>query len=371
MQASRGRECLYFVINLGDLLQRARQPNFDPERAAIWVPDISTKCVSVNFGTRHKQVLAEHGLGAVTTVTPVRSNDYEGFGDTFQEISDLSWSGIVAVDLLQQLQQSTRPYEVISGASDAAYKQGLARVVAATETGSIDQIAQALAWSGALFEAIPQDRSRTRPRIVLIGEYLLYNEYLNLNLVRQMEAIGGEVEVNRYYKLFYGIALGKMERAINLGNAAALEEITTADNRQRALERRVVEPIKHLFKDRQPYAASADEMRKYLRPHYNPEISNGAIDWGEGLELVDHDKGHGVIQIVPFLCLGAIVSASMGTRVRHDVGGVPWLDMVFDAQGTTNIRTRLEAFMHQAAQFQRGGARRRSPLVRGVAAATA
>lgn len=77
-------------------------------------------------------------------------------------------------------------------------------------------------------------------------------------------------------------------------------------------------------------------MRKYLRPHYNPEIPNGAIDWGEGLELVDHDKGHGVIQIVPFLCLGAIMSASMGTVVRHDVppvlqevGASVWKDFHF------------------------------------------
>jgi predicted nucleotide-binding protein (sugar kinase/HSP70/actin superfamily) len=105
MQASRGRECLYFVIQLGDLLAKSKQPNFDPERSAMWSPDISTKCVSVNFSTRHRQIFSDHGLGALTTATPLASNNYAGFGEKYHKIADLSWSGIVAVDLLQQLQQ--------------------------------------------------------------------------------------------------------------------------------------------------------------------------------------------------------------------------------------------------------------------------
>ena len=115
MQAARGRECLYFVINLGDVLQRSRQSDFDPETSAIYVPDISTKCVSVNFGTRHKEILAENGLGAITIVTPMADNNYEGFGGRYRDLSDLSWAGIVGVDLIKQLQQSTRPYELVAG----------------------------------------------------------------------------------------------------------------------------------------------------------------------------------------------------------------------------------------------------------------
>ncbi|NTV64216.1 MAG: hypothetical protein HGA65_11860, partial [Oscillochloris sp.] len=353
-QVCRGRECLYFVITLGDLFTRAQQPGFQPERAALHVPDLSTKCVFVNFGARKHEILSEHGLGAVKIMTPLPSNNFEGMGANFGPISALSWSGTVAVDLLIQLQQSIRPYELAPGASDATYEQALARVVAAVASGSIDAVVAALEWSAERFATIPQDRSNPRPRIVLVGEYLLYNHYLNLDLVRQIEALGGEVEVNRYYKLFYGLNLGIMERALAADDQAAYEQILAADNQLRTLEHRVVAPVKYLFTDRQPYAASAEVLRNHVRPHYNPEISNGGVDWAEAIDLVEHGAS-GVIQIVPFLCLGAIVSAAMGSRVRHDIGGVPWLDVVFDAQGSTNIRTRLEAFMHQASQFQRGG----------------
>ncbi|NTU79875.1 MAG: hypothetical protein HGA45_10805 [Chloroflexales bacterium] len=362
MQVCRGRECLYFVITLGDLFQRARQPGFDPERAALHVPDLTTKCVFVNFGVRKREILREHGLGAVKIMTPVPGNNFEGLGETHALIGDLSWCGMVAVDLLIQLQQIIRPYELEPGASDAAYQQALARVVAATESGAIDAVTAALEWGARRFAAIPQDRSRLRPRIVLVGEYLLYNPYLNLDLARQIEALGGEVEVNRYYKLFYGLNLGLMERALAADDHTAYAQVAAADNHLRALERRVVEPVKPLFTERQPYAASAEVLRNHVRPHYSPEISNGGVDWAEAMDLVEHGAS-GVIQLVPFLCLGGIVSAAMGSRVRHDVGGVPWLDVVFDAQGVTNIRTRLEAFIHQAAQFQHGGARARQPHI--------
>jgi hypothetical protein len=43
---------------------------------------------------------------------------------------------------------------------------------------------------------------------------------------------------------------------------------------------------------------------------------------------------------------------------------LPWLDINFDGQRITNIRTRLEAFIHQVTQFARS--RSRPPRVRTV-----
>ena len=43
----------------------------------------------------------------------------------------------------------------------------------------------------------------------------------------------------------------------------------------------------------------------------------------------------------------------MAPRLRQALGGLPWLDLLFDGQRETNIKTRLEAFMHQASQVAR------------------
>jgi hypothetical protein len=49
---------------------------------------------------------------------------------------------------------------------------------------------------------------------------------------------------------------------------------------------------------------------------------------------------------------GTIVGAVM-KRYREDRNNIPFLNMAYDGQEETNTQTRLEAFMHQARQYQR------------------
>ena len=59
----------------------------------------------------------------------------------------------------------------------------------------------------------------------------------------------------------------------------------------------------------------------------------------------------GIVNVMPFSCMAGIITAGMAPRIRADLGGVPWLDVIYDAQGGTNVNTRLEAFMYQATQY--------------------
>jgi hypothetical protein len=48
-----------------------------------------------------------------------------------------------------------------------------------------------------------------------------------------------------------------------------------------------------------------------------------------------------------------LITAGLAPRVRQDLNGIPWLDLSYDMQQSTNLQTRLEAFMYQAVQYQR------------------
>jgi hypothetical protein len=48
-----------------------------------------------------------------------------------------------------------------------------------------------------------------------------------------------------------------------------------------------------------------------------------------------------------------LIVTGLAETIRDDHGHLPWLDVTYDAQGGTNLQTRLEAFMFQARQFQR------------------
>ena len=56
----------------------------------------------------------------------------------------------------------------------------------------------------------------------------------------------------------------------------------------------------------------------------------------------------GIVNAMPFSCMAGIVAAGLANRVRADYDNIPWLDLSFDLQRTTNLQTRLEAFVHQA-----------------------
>jgi predicted nucleotide-binding protein (sugar kinase/HSP70/actin superfamily) len=60
-----------------------------------------------------------------------------------------------------------------------------------------------------------------------------------------------------------------------------------------------------------------------------------------------------LVNVMPFTCMpGTIVGAVM-KRYREDHNNIPFLNMAYDGQEETNTLTRLEAFMHQARQYQR------------------
>ena len=77
---------------------------------------------------------------------------------------------------------------------------------------------------------------------------------------------------------------------------------------------------------------------------------------GKAIDFARHGLC-GVINVLPFNCMPGIVVTGLAEAVRADHDHIPWLDVIYDAQGETNLQTRLEAFMHQARQFQARHAR--------------
>ncbi len=70
---------------------------------------------------------------------------------------------------------------------------------------------------------------------------------------------------------------------------------------------------------------------------------------------------------MPFTCMPGTVVAAVMKRVRRDLDNVPFLNMAYDGLEQTNTVTRLEAFMHQAAQYDRRNRAEKSVEVKAAA----
>ncbi|MFQ6045114.1 MAG: hypothetical protein ACE5PT_01975 [Gemmatimonadales bacterium] len=347
-----GRECLPCFTSTGDIIRRAEEPGFDPARAVLLVPTTAGPCRFGQYNVLQREILDRHGLAEVEMISPSAANSYQGFGDRPAELRALFWQGIVAVDLLQKLLHEHRPYEIEPGHADETYRRCLDRIVAAIERGGGKETVQAMRWTARRFEALGVDRTEPRPLIGLVGEiYIRFNTYSNQNIIRQVEAAGGEVVVASLMEWFYFTNWRVKALTGVVGTPLDFLKISLVDLYQRRQERRLSEPVEHLL--RHPHESPIAQLMDNIRPYYEPALGTEAVlSMGKAIDFARNGLC-GILNIMPFSCMPGIIVAGMAPRLRPDLYNIPWLDVIYDAQGATNINTRLEAFMYQATQFQR------------------
>lgn len=348
----RGRECLPCFLCTGDMLRACRRPGFDPSRAVFFMPKGPGPCRFGQYNVLQKSILEEQGFPEVEIVSPTTDDSYKLFGDDPTALRKLAWQAICSVDLLARVLHEHRPYEVEPGGADAAYRPSLQELVTAVEAGGGDAVVEAL-WGAALrFASIEIDRAEERPLVAVIGElYLMLNAQSNLEMVRALEAAGGEVIQGTFMDWLYFVDWRRKDTARHFRRWREWVSATISDGYQRWIERRFTHPLRGVL--RHPPEAPISEAADLLRPCFDPMLGTEAVlTMARSLDLARHGLA-GVVNVLPFSCMPGTVVSCMSPRLRDEMNGIPWLDVAFDGQEATNLHTRLEAFMHQAQQYHR------------------
>jgi predicted nucleotide-binding protein (sugar kinase/HSP70/actin superfamily) len=347
-----GRECLPCFLAMGDVIRRTEEPDFDPDRFAFYFPTASGPCRFGQYTMLLRDILDRAGLGGVPVFSPSTANSFQGFGERPGALRRLTWQGLIAVDLLVRLLLEYRPYEVKEGSTDAVYGRELQRITDAVAAGGGRRLVTALRAAADAFGSIEQDRSRERPVVGVVGEvYVRWNSYSNRDLVREVERLGGEVVLASIAELVYFMTYRMKEVAKVSGRYRALAQGAIMDWYQEATEQRLLRAVRHRL--RRPDESSSDAVAAAIAPYYDPTLGTEAVlTMGRAIEHVRAGV-HGILNVMPFSCMPGIIVAGMAPRLRRDLDHVPWLDLPYDAQKETNIRTRLEAFIHQAEQYRR------------------
>lgn len=352
----RGRECSPCMMLCGDLMRLARRPGFDPARSVIFLATTTGSCRFGQYTTLLRQLLDDLGMGEALIVGPTANDSYQGMGDDPGTVRRLIWEGAVAVDLLQKTLHRRRPYELQPGATDAAYQRGLSAVVAATEAGGGRALIGAMERAGEGYAAVAIDDATRRPLIGIVGEiYLRHNTFCNLEIVRRVEALGGEVDLTTMIEWLYYTNWGHMDDSRILRQPLEWARTWVTDSYQRLLEHRLARPVAPMLDH--PCEPPVGRLMDSIRPYFSPDLANECLlSMGKTIALA-REGVCGVINVMPFGCMPGTITAGMAPRIRADLAHLPWLDIAFDTQGGTNLTTRLEAFVYQAAEFQRHGRR--------------
>ncbi|MCD6416587.1 MAG: CoA activase [Planctomycetes bacterium] len=358
-QFTTGKECYPCILTTGDIVKKTRDPDFDPDRAAFFMPQANGPCRFGQYHKFHRMVLDELGYEQVPMVvldqTTQFSKHIKAFGpDAYRK----SWDLLVIVDYMQKLVRQKRPYELNEGETDSVYSQCMEELVAVVESKG-DYFAKAREIRRRL-QAVPTAQTNGRPIIGVVGEiYVRSNDFANNFLVRKLEALGAQVVVPTLQEWVNYIAHER--RQIDLKNGALLRlgKEWLVELVARWDEGRAARAFSGAI-DCMPRESPVSEVIKLGAEYLDPTVKGEAIlSIGRAVEYAHHGL-NGIVNVTPFGCMpGALVDGLL-EKFRRDYGAMPSLKLAFDGTEQTAEETLLEAFVHQAQQHmesQRGKGR--------------
>jgi predicted nucleotide-binding protein (sugar kinase/HSP70/actin superfamily) len=205
------------------------------------------------------------------------------------------------------------------------------------------------------FSTLKVDRSSLRPVVAMLGEiYVMLNAYSNQDLIRKLEASGAEVVTGTLTELLHFSDETQLDRDRLFGSWLGFLGTKAVSVYREHTERKMFERVAHLL--RQKPDTPMRELFGLASPYFDPLLGTEALVTVAKVVDFAHQGVSGIVNVMPFSCMPGMVVSGLSAKMRRDLDHLPWLDVNFDGQPITNIRTRLEAFVHQVTQYARSRA---------------
>jgi len=345
-----GKECYPCILTTGDMLRTARSDEFDPDRSAFFMPSGEGPCRFGQYNRFHRMVLDEAGFTNVPIYAPNQDHRfYKELDIVGGKFTRLGWRAVVAADLLIKMLHEMRPYETTPGETDRVYGEALSQVCRCIENGARD-IDTVLKDVLGKFSAIER-RQEKRPTIGLVGEiYIRSNKFSNSQLIRTVEDLGGVVwlaPVSEWISYVNYTGKRKSRKRDTLLGVLGFIITQYIQNKDEHLMEDIFVP----FIRYGPEPKIKDILEK-ASPYIHDSFEGEAVlTVGKSVDFA-HKGVAGIINAMPFTCMPGTVSSAIMRLIQnnHDL---PVINIAYDGQGSTNILTRLEAFMHQVKEHAR------------------
>ncbi len=352
-----GKECYPCAVTTGDMVKKTLQSDFDPERAAFFMPSGAGPCRFGQYNIMHRLILDEIGFPQVPIFAPNQDESfYRELGIVGKDFSRNSWKGIISTDLLIKALHETRPYEVNSGESDEVYNEYLTRIsrTISSRNGGMPSLLDSMRSD---FQAIKKE-GPLKPLIGIIGEiFVRHNSFSNEDLIRKIEALGGEVWLAPIDEWIYYVNLMALRKSIVKlrGNPFSRDNISEMLTIiiTRFLQSRTERAYSDRFKGflRTLHEPSTAELLSNARPYLDDSFEGETVlSMGKSVDFVKNGAS-GIISAMPFGCMPGTVVSALLKGLKQDAG-IPCLSIAYDGSEITCSGIQLEAFMYQAFEYK-------------------
>ena len=188
--------CFPAQIVIGEALAALRSGKYDDKEVAIGMGKYVGDCRLTHYSALLRKALDDAGYAHV----PVITNDdvdyhnmHPGFSLNLFSAMRIAYA-LPMIDVLEELLRKIRPYELEIGSADLAFENALDEVIDGLQKHGIAGARRGFEKAIDIMREVKYDRSKPKPRVLIVGEYLLnFHPGANHDIERYLERNGLEV----------------------------------------------------------------------------------------------------------------------------------------------------------------------------------
>ncbi|GHV70308.1 2-hydroxyglutaryl-CoA dehydratase [Spirochaetia bacterium] len=354
--------CFPAQMNIGEGLSVLESGQYDPDNVVIALAKYQCDCRLAHYASLARRALDEAGFTKVPIVTTDKldSKDmYPGFklGMAFE--MRMLW-GIIIIDILEDLLRRIRPYEINAGETERIFSDTVDKVAGALQRRGIHGAVKAYREGVEKICQVPYDRSGRKPRIFIIGEYLLnYHPGSNFYIEDYLEKHNMEVILPRMIDVFRRDFLRKISEIQDFGVSYPFgETITTYIGEglfDFAIDKLEKTALRHpLYEPCTRLPAIAEETDHIM--HRTFTSGEGWLIPGEILHYAARGV-HSFAILQPFGCLpNHICGRGVVKRLKEEYPNIQILPLDYDPDTSfANIENRLQMLIMNAREMEKLG----------------
>lgn len=347
--------CFPAQIVIGEALAALRSGKYDDKKIAIGMGKYIGDCRLTHYSALLRKALDDAGYSHV----PILTNDDVDFHDLhpgyrMNLVSSMRIAfALPMIDVLEELLRKIRPYEKEQGSANAAFEQAMDHLIEGLERHGIAGAKKGFKRAIEIMKNVAYDRSRPKPRILIVGEYLLnFHPGANHEIEQYLENNGFEIIEARMTDVirktyFYQRA---QIREYHLDKPAAKKLWLGAVDKAFELAHDTTDRIakEHPLYSR---ACRMPELVQASDPiiHHTFDAGEGVLIPGEILHHAEHGCRAFVI-LQPFGCLpNHVVGRGIEKRLKELYPDVQILPLDYDPDVSfANIENRLQMLIMNA-----------------------
>jgi len=344
--------CLPCLATTEDMLYRASQEDFDPEKEAFFQASANGPCRLGMYAQLQKIILNKKGNVPVTCI------DNNFFRSTLSiDFALLAWQAMLVHDILFKLLLHSRPYEINVGDADRIYnkytdlllysmsyaKKHIRKKKFNDNDTSVPMFKDCIKEATEEFIAFT-NHSIKKPVIGIVGEfYLKLNDRSNKYIIKYLEDNGFEVWMSTLSEFFHYtnyISLNIVQQKLNNKIKISMWDKSTRDLLKERLIREFSEKWIHkteesLVSMTLPYLddfvdANSEGIVELGKKYINPAFGGEAIcSMGKAGDFFSKNVT-GIINISPFNCIPGNIVASLVDTFKTDHENIPFLCLNYD-----------------------------------------